>query len=179
MATVSHAWARRSDQRSVGAAVRGVSQGPTGASGGFSLLELVLVVAIVAVVAAIAVPRYGRASARYRLDLAARRVAADLRMAQSRAKAASSPCTVLYTPATNEYKLLNVASLDGASGNYSVCLAADPYRVSLSLADFGGTSQITFNGWGLCGCGGTVVVKLGSQQRTVTVDGETAQVHIE
>ena len=135
--------------------------------------------AIMAVVAAIAVPRYGRASARYRLDLAARRVAADLRMAQSHARAASSPYAVHYTPATNEYRLLNVASFDGALGNYAVCLAAEPYRVTLSLADFGGNSQVTFDGWGLCDYGGTVVVKLGSQQRTVTVDGETAQVHIE
>ena len=156
-----------------------MTQGLPNTSFGFSLLELVLVVAIVAVVAAIAVPRYGRASARYRLDLAARRVAADLRMAQSYARAASSPSTVHYTPATNEYRLLNVVSFDGASGNYAVFLAREPYRVTLSLADFGGNSQVTFDGWGRCDYGGTVVVKLGAQQRSVTVDSETAQVNIE
>ena len=68
---------------------------------------------------------------------------------------------------------------DGAPGNYSVSLSAEPYRVTLALADFGGNPQVTFDGWGLPDSGGTIAVKLGSQQRTVTVDSETGRVNLE
>ena len=60
------------------------------ASGGFSLLEVVLVVAIIAVLAAIAAPRYGRAAGRYRADVAARRIVADLEYARLSARTAGA-----------------------------------------------------------------------------------------
>jgi prepilin-type N-terminal cleavage/methylation domain-containing protein len=145
---------------------------------GVTLLELLLVLAIVAVFAAMAAPRYGRASARYRLDLAARRVATDLRLAQTHAKAASSSRTVMFSAGTEQYQLLNVPALDGAVGSYTVFLSAEPYRVDLVWADFGGAAQITFNGWGLPGAGGTVVISAGGQQKSIMVAGDTGQVSI-
>src|SRR5690606_27031377 len=56
---------------------------------GFSLLELVMVLTIIAILAAIATPRYANAMARYRADLAARRIAADLLLAQRLARTES------------------------------------------------------------------------------------------
>ena len=85
-----------------------------------------------AVFAAIAAPRYGQASGRYRLDLAARRVAADLRLAQSYAKAASASRTVVFTVETDQYQLSGVPAPDGATGDYTVSLSAEPYRGGLS-----------------------------------------------
>lgn len=141
----------------------------------FTLLELLLVLAIVAVLAAVAAPRYGRASARYRADLAARRIAADLCLAQSCAKAASASRTVSFSQQTESYQLLSITSPDGQAGDYTVCLSAEPYRADLVSADFGGGStQVVFNGWGLPANGGTVVVAAGSEQRTVVIDGQTA-----
>ncbi len=151
----------------------------TGKHRGVSLLELMLVLAIIATFAAMAAPRYGRASARYRLDLAARRVAADLRLAQAHAKVASSSRTVSFSAATEQYQLLNVPAPDGASGSYTVVLSAEPYRADLVSADFNGAAQIVFNGWGLPGTGGTVVVAASGQQKTITVAGDTGQVSIQ
>lgn len=135
--------------------------------------------AIVAIFAAVAAPRYGRASGRYRADLAARRVIADLRLAQSCAKAASSARTVSFLTATERYQLLNVPSPDGWSGDYTVVLSAEPYNADLISASFGGNAQVVFNGWGLPGNGGTVVVRAGSEQRTVVVDGATGRVSLQ
>jgi prepilin-type N-terminal cleavage/methylation domain-containing protein len=146
---------------------------------GFSLLEVILVVAIMAVFAAVAAPRYGRASGRYRADLAARRVVADLRLAQSCAKAASSSRTVSFSTGTNQYQLLNVPSPDGVAGDYTVVLSAEPYNADLTGANFNGSSQVLFNGWGLPNSGGTVVVSAGSEQRTIVVDGGTGRVSIQ
>jgi type II secretory pathway pseudopilin PulG len=151
----------------------------TGRHGSVSLLELMLVLAIVAVFAALAVPRYGRATARYRLDLAARRVAADLRLAQTHAKVTSSSRTVRFFAAIAQYELQNVPAPDGASGSYTVLLSAEPYRVDLLTADFSGATQITFSGWGLPDAGGTVVVSANGQQKTITVAADTGQVSIQ
>lgn len=146
---------------------------------GFSLLELVLVSAIVAIFAAIAVPRYGSASGRYRLDLAARRVAADLRLAQSYAKTSSSSCTVVFDAATERYQITNLPAPDGASGSYQVTLLAEPYRAELLSVSFNGGAQVIFNGWGLPDNGGTVIVAAGSRQKTIAIDGETGLVGVQ
>ena len=131
--------------------------------------------AILAVFTTLAAPRYGRATGRYRADLAARRVLADLRLAQSCAKAASSSRTVSFTTATNQYQLLNVPAPDGASGDYKVVLSAEPYRASLTSVSFA-DAKVTFTGWGLPDQAGTVVLAAGSEQRTVAVDNVTGRI---
>jgi Tfp pilus assembly protein FimT len=136
------------------------------------------VLAILAVFAAVAMPRYGHAAGRYRVDLAARRVRADLCLAQSHAKASSSSTTVSFTPATEQYQLVNVPSPDGVAGAYTVVLSAEPYRADLATVNFNGGSQVIFNGWGLPNYGGSVVVAVGAQARTITVDGATGRVSL-
>lgn len=148
-------------------------------SSGFSLVELVLVVAITMILAAIAAPRYGSAAGRYRADLAARRVADDLRLAQAHARLTSASCTVNFTPATEQYQLAGVASLDGGAGDYTVDLRTDPYDAGITSADFGGPATVVFSGWGLPNSGGSVVVTAGSETRTVVVDGQTGQVSVQ
>ena len=145
---------------------------------GFSLFEILLVLAIVAIFTAVAAPRYGRASGRYRADLAARRIIADLRLAQSSAKAASSTRTVSFSTATDQYVLSNVPALDGPSSNYTVILSGQPYKADLTNVSFSG-SQVTFNGWGLPDKGGTVALSVGAEQRTVAVDAATGRISLQ
>ena len=149
------------------------------AQSGFTLLELVLVAGIIAVTAAIAIPRYGRAATRHKADLAARRVAADLRHAQLYARTTSASCTVAFTPSTNTYQLMNAPSLDGVGGVYTVDLTAPPYEARIVSANFGGVTQVVFSAWGLPNKAGTAVVAVGSEQRTITVNGQTGQVTIQ
>jgi type II secretion system protein H len=146
---------------------------------GFCLLEVLLVLAIIGIFAAVAAPRYGRASGRYRADLAARRIAADLRLAQSCAKAASSSRTVSFSTAAEQYQLLNVPSPDGVPGDYTVVLSAPPYNADLTSVNFNSSSQVIFSGWGLPNNGGTIVLSAGSEQRTVVVDGASGRVSIQ
>jgi len=146
---------------------------------GFTLLELVLVAGIIAITAAMAIPRYGRATGRHKADLAAGRVAADLRQAQLYARTISASCTVAFTPATSTYQLLNAPSLDGTGGTYTVDLRVPPYQARIVSANFGGAAQVVFSGWGLPGKAGTVLIAVGSEQRTISVNGQTGQVSIQ
>ncbi|MCL5282148.1 MAG: GspH/FimT family protein [Planctomycetes bacterium] len=156
-----------------------MNRGAGTTKGGFSLFELLLVLAITAVVAAVAAPRYGRASGRYRADLAARRVMADLRLAQSCAKAASCSRTVSFSTATGRYQLLSIPAPDGAQGDYTVVLSAEPYLADLTNVNFDGSLQVIFNGWGLPNKGGTVTLSAGGEQRTVVVDGVTGRISVQ
>jgi type II secretion system protein H len=157
----------------------GMSRDAPIGNAGLTLLELVLVAAIIAVLAAIAVPRYGSASVRYQVDLAARRVAADLREAQMYAKTAGTSRTVVFSAGTDSYQLVNVPAPDGAPGHYTVDLSAQPYRAQLTSVDFNGDNLVVFSGWGLPDTGGTVVVTVGSEQRTIVLDGESGQASVQ
>jgi prepilin-type N-terminal cleavage/methylation domain-containing protein len=145
---------------------------------GFSLIELLLVLGIMVTFAGMAIPRYSDAVFRHQADLAARRVVTDLRQAQSYAKTASAACTVSFSVNSEQYELTNVPSFDGQPGDYIMDLRADPYNAKLTSADFDGATQVVFDGWGMPDSGGTVVIGLGSEQRTITVDGETGEVTI-
>ncbi len=147
--------------------------------GGFGLLEIVLVLAIMTIVTAIVAPRYQRSLIRYRTDLAARRIVADLIQAQSSAKAASTSRTVAFSVAGSTYQISELSPLDGNSGNYSVALSEQPYDVGLVSADFGDDAQIIYNGWGIPDNGGTVVLTVGSESRAITVEAETGKVTFE
>jgi Tfp pilus assembly protein FimT len=138
-------------------------------------MELVLVLAIIAILAAIAAPRYGRSATRYQADLAAQRVMADLALAQSTARAVSSSRMVVFNMGTHSYSIQGWASMQDRPAPYVVDLAKPPYEATLGDVDFNSSATITYNGWGQPDSGGTIVLQVGSEQRTIYVDSETGQ----
>ncbi|MDH3583127.1 MAG: GspH/FimT family protein [Phycisphaerae bacterium] len=145
-----------------------------GRAAGFSFVELVLVLAIVVVVGTMAAPRYGRSLARYRATAAARRVAADLGLARSEAMADSSIKTVIFT-LPDRYATGNVAALDTPATDYEVVLSDAPYQATLHSVNFEGANSVSFNGYGYPNRGGTVVVRVGAFQKTVTLSADTGK----
>ncbi len=146
---------------------------------GFSLLELILVLGIMAILAAIAIPRYGSATARYRADLASRRVIQDLQLAQVTAKAKGASQRVEIDPDTNQVLLFDTTALDPQHSQYRTTLSDSPYHVDLVSSLFNGDSEIVFNGWGIPDSGGTLVLSIGTEARTVVVDAETGKATIQ
>ena len=147
--------------------------------GGFTLVELVVVAAIVAVTAAIAVPRYTSSLSRYRADMAARRVAADLGMARNRAKVQGTTQTVLFTVSNDSYTLPGLPALDRPSDPYTVVISATPFLADLVSASFGGSTTASFNGYGAPAAGGSVVVQAGAIQKTVLLDANTGEAKVQ
>jgi type II secretory pathway pseudopilin PulG len=141
------------------------------------VVELVLVVAITAMVSAIAVPRYANSVARYRADSAARRVAADLALAQNNASTAGRPQSVVFV--SRSYQMPGMAHLDGKSyGDYTVDLGADPYSVTRVAAEFGGDATVKFDLYGAPDTGGSVVVEVGDVRRVVVLSPDSGSVLI-
>ena len=148
-----------------------------GAARAFSLVELVLVIAITAMVTAIAAPRYANSVARYRADSAARRVAADLALAQNNASTAGRVQPMVFI--SRSYQMPGMAHLDGKSyGDYTVDLGADPYKVTRVAAEFGGDATVKFDLYGNPDTGGSVVIEVGDFRRVVTLSPDSGRVTI-
>jgi len=142
---------------------------------GFSILELVLVIAIVATLGAIAIPRYAQATDRYRTDAAARRIVADLSLAQSQARTSSMSQVVSFSPYSDSYQIHWTAGLDQSTEPYVVDLSEAPYHARLLEARFGYESYIVFDGWGIPSTDGMIVLMSGSTKKYILIDPETGK----
>src|SRR5690349_5400432 len=139
----------------------------------FSLFELVLVLAIMGIMAGIAAPRYARSLARYRADMAARRIAADIALAQSRARSTSTSQTIAFDTTAEQYSIIGMANPDNRSASYVVNLGDEPYLAALGTASFNGSGTLTFNGYGDPASSGSITVSTGDTTKTITVSGDT------
>lgn len=148
-------------------------------AGGFSLAELVLVVMIVGLVALIAVPRYAASEQRYRLELAAKRVIADLDAARQAAKATSTDQRVRFAINGSKYYVSVTRSaaasgqVVGSSAVSEVDLGADPYRVRVVGANLNGYAGIVFDPYGTPSSGGVILLRGGDFAVQIAVDPGT------
>ena len=151
----------------------------SGARRALTVLELVLVLAVLAVVAMIAVPRCADASSRYRANLAAKRVQADLCYMRGAARTVNRALTVVFQTATDSYQMVGMDGPLGTSGRYQVFLSDPPYRACLVAVDLGATNQVTFDGWGRPDCAGKIVVRAGDETREIIIEASTGEVTIQ
>ena len=146
---------------------------------GFSLLEVVLVLGIVGVAAGIAAPHFTGATVRYHVALTARRIAADLSLAQSWARTSSKSQTVVFDQAGARYRMVGVRTLDNRSVSYEVNLGSAPYPVTLVSAGFGGDPNVVFDAYGTPDSGGTVVIQANGTQKTIILEACTGRTSIQ
>ncbi len=169
----------------------------SGHNSGFSLLEIVLVVAIIAIIATIAAPRFGAAQIRYRADLAAQRIAADLAYLQTLTRQGALVGNAVFEINDDQYVLEQIPDMDRPEQEYQVDLSDPQYGADLVSATFenvngyASTSSMRFDMWGRPQCGnpgsgypmaplvsGSIVLQVGSEIRTITVDPVTGRASI-
>ncbi len=146
---------------------------------GFSLAELVCVVVIIGILAAIAAPRFSNSLALQHVEAAARRTVVDLAFAQRQAKSSNVAQTVRFDPAIGEYSLVGMPHPDHPGLEYKVSLREEPYSATLVSADFGGDKEIIFDIYGMPDSDGSVVIRVGSHVRTITIDAQTGKASVQ
>jgi prepilin-type N-terminal cleavage/methylation domain-containing protein len=151
-------------------------------SSAFTLIELVLVVIAVGVLSAIAVPKYSNSMNRYRVNIAAKRVVADLALARAVARASGAGQVVDFSTRANGYVFTGYAAPDGKTGDYIVLLSDDPYKVKISSVSFGTATPpaqtVTFTRFGVPELDGTIVVTCGDYSKSVVVDSITGRAEV-
>jgi len=146
---------------------------------GFTAVEMVIVVLIVGIFAAVAVPRFVGSLNYHRVRAAAQRIQADLELARHHARMKGASQTVVFDVANDSYTIPGVPPLEPGGSDYAVDLQDSLYGVTIVSADFGGLSDVKYNGFGMPTAGGSVVVRCGSYQRSVVVDGETGRASVQ
>jgi Tfp pilus assembly protein FimT len=146
----------------------------------FTLVELTIVLAIVVAVSAMALPRYWSSVGRYRVDMAARRLAADLTLAQSRARTTAQFRNVVFDATLPYYELPEENSMTkGAGGTLIVDLSKDPFLVSLvSFSTTDGSRRVTFDGFGQPAQGLSLKLSAAGHTRTVSVDQSSGAISV-
>lgn len=147
----------------------------------FTLVDLVMCLAIMAMVAAIAAPRYGASLARYRAELAAKRIVADLELIRMRARAQGTYESAYFYTSQDYYKMPGDPHLDDSQKEYTVYLNQAPYRADIVEASFkSGTVNYMRDGeYGHPYWGGYVIVQAGSVQKKVVVDADSGEAYVE
>lgn len=130
---------------------------------------------VMGILAAVAAPTYIASLARYRADLAARRIVADLEYARSEAQRSSQSREVQFDIGAESYTLASVADIDESANTYTVNLVDDPFMAEIASATFGVDENVIFDRFGRPDSTGSVVVRSGSVQVTITLaaDGST------
>lgn len=144
----------------------------------FSLIELVAILAIIAILGALVAPRFSKSLTVQRADALARRMVFDLAYAQQYAKSTGTAQTVRFR--TDDYELLGATHFDRTDESYLVDVGAAPYYGAiLSVVFDSGDDTITFDAYGVPDTGGTILIGVGDQRRTIAVDPITGKGEIQ
>jgi Tfp pilus assembly protein FimT len=150
----------------------------------YSYIELLIAISVSAILSAAAVPRYNSALFQYRVDAAAKRIAADIAYLQRQSFFQSASQSVVFTingaaaGTPNSYAMATVNYVNFAAAGATVNLALPPFQAQIVSATFGAGTTLTFNQYGTPNFGGTVVVQSSSYQKTISVDSATGKVTI-
>jgi Tfp pilus assembly protein FimT len=143
------------------------------------LLDLTITMLIIGILAAVAGPKFANSMTTFKVESAAKHVAADLRYARQHAKTAGTTQAVVFTPDADTYDLPGMNDINHSTKPFTVDLMKTSYPASLVSASFGaGGNTVVFNTYGRPENGGTVVVEVSGEQRTITVDGISGRVRI-
>jgi type II secretion system protein H len=150
---------------------------------GFTLVEILVVVVILGFAAMIVVPQVSNAGT-LTIQAAARRIIADLLVAQNEAIARGLPRAVVFDAENERYRLTDEAGttveMSWMNGPYLVDFIADTrfQGVTIAAASFAGSGTVTFDDLGTPSSGGTIDLISGTTRYRITVAPFTGRVTV-
>jgi len=154
-----------------------------GASGGFTVIEILIVVVILAIAAMTAIPMMSSAGG-VQIRSAANMIAADMEYAKSRAISRGQNFSVVFDVSTESYR---IEDQYGSTISHPVKKGFDYVidfgnegldRVDITDVDFNGTSRIQFDYLGSPDNGGTVSMQAGGITAMISVEPVTGYISI-
>ena len=153
---------------------------------GFTLVELTFCILLIGIIATVATPKYFASLDRYRVEMAVKRLANDIRLAQNSARQTNFTQTIRFTRADSTYSIDAIKSIERPSASYTVLLTDSPYQVRMvGLIDSTqptaspATITVTFNRFGIPDRGVTIILQSGSRSQQVQVDASSGKVKIQ
>lgn len=146
------------------------------------MVELILIISILGVVTVITIPKLNDIIDDIRVKAVSERMLEDLSFLRGMAISQHDTTWLVVDQAQNQYGLYSgpdagsrVLIPDPHTGNTLILDLDSAYSgVSISSANFGGSSEVSFNWWGTPSAGGTIVL---NNSRTLTLVAETGMVH--
>ena len=155
-------------------------------NGGFTLVELTFCILLLGIIAVVATPKYFASLDRYRVEMAVKRLANDLRLAQRSARQTNSTQTIRFTRTDSTYSIDAIKSIDRPSAAYTVQLTDAPYQVQMvglvdSTQPTASPASITvaFSRFGSPDRGATITLQSGKRSQQVQVDASSGNVTIQ
>ncbi len=139
----------------------------------FTFVDLAITILVIGILTAVAVPKFADTMQRQRLSSAIRQVTADIELARRHARATSGNETLTISIANETYTFSSVKDPNHHSQLKSIDLTEAPFKAQIVSSDFNGSSDLTFNTYGAPTSGGSIVLKCGSYETTITVAADT------
>ncbi len=136
-------------------------------------MELVVVLLVIGTIAGLALPAYGSAVARYRLQSAVYQLRNDLDRATAHARATMTPITIDFDLATHTVGFDDLPGRRDAGVDHVLNLREHPLAATIVLADFSGQDEYTISEYGVPNSGGTIVLSGAGVTRTLDVEAIT------
>ncbi|MBL8889493.1 MAG: prepilin-type N-terminal cleavage/methylation domain-containing protein [Planctomycetaceae bacterium] len=140
---------------------------------GISMVELMVVTLVMGIMAAVAAPKFAAALQHHALEMAAKRIVADLESARSLAYTTGVSQTVRFSTSSGRYQHVGLVDPDRPTvSDYTVDITDAPYGCAFKNVS---NEVLTYNGHGLPNTGTEIIVFLGNIQRTITVSATTGR----
>jgi prepilin-type N-terminal cleavage/methylation domain-containing protein len=144
---------------------------------GFSLIELVICLAIVVTVAGLASVRFSGSAQRARIDAAANKIVSMIDDCRGRALTSGAETKIDFDVGNSRLTVKGTVTDDATLDTLN--LAAAPYSVKLTAADFNGSAELHFTTFGRPLAGGFIDLSLGGHSKRIALDSETGRAKIQ
>jgi type II secretory pathway pseudopilin PulG len=137
------------------------------------LVELVVVLLVIGTIAGLALPAYGSAVARYRLQSAVYQLRQDMDRSVTHARATGTPVTIVFDTVNHAVTFTGMPARAVGGPDLTLDLNTGPMGASISSADFGANPFSTISGFGVPSSGGSVTLRNGTTTGVLVVDATT------